>query len=189
MSTEVTDYSGWMHSLPASPTQKDWKQLQQKLNTYAQGSKFIRDGSTVQQVDSNTGKLVRKPVMNVVHKMNPEDKTGIRAQDLRSMIQQAVLTGDRDLLKEVSKYRYYTADKFVSPEEIKKQLDRKKRKRLLVGALVLGGIGSTAGALPFIADRKQGKSHTAKTFQDALALGGLGAAAGVGTAGLIEAMR
>ncbi len=52
-------------------------------------------------------------------------------------------------------------------------------------AMLLGGAGTTAGLLPFIANRKAGYSDQVSTYTDALKLAGIGAAAGVGTAGLI----
>lgn len=35
-------------------------------------------------------------------------------------------------------------------------MDRRKRRRLALTAMLLGGAGTTAGLLPFIANRKSG---------------------------------
>lgn len=64
-------------------------------------------------------------------------------------------------------------------------MDRRRRRRLALTALILGGAGTTAGLLPFIANRKSGYPDQVSTYADALKLAGIGAAAGVGTAGLI----
>lgn len=64
-------------------------------------------------------------------------------------------------------------------------MDRRRRRRLALTAMLLGGAGTTAGLLPFIANRKSGQSDQASTYVDALKLAGIGAAAGIGTAGLI----
>lgn len=68
---------------------------------------------------------------------------------------------------------------------MQKELDRRKRRRLALTALLLGGAGTAAGLLPFIANRKSGYPDQVSTYMDALKLAGIGAAAGVGTAGLI----
>lgn len=64
-------------------------------------------------------------------------------------------------------------------------MDRRRRRRLALTAMLLGGAGTAAGLLPFIANRKSGYPDQASTYTDALKLAGIGAAAGVGTAGLI----
>lgn len=64
-------------------------------------------------------------------------------------------------------------------------MDRRRRRRLALTAMLLGGAGTTAGLLPFIANRKSGYPDQVSTYTDALKLAGIGAAAGVGTAGLI----
>lgn len=64
-------------------------------------------------------------------------------------------------------------------------MDRRRRRRLALTALILGGAGTTAGLLPFIANRRSGYLDQVSTYTDALKLAGIGAAAGVGTAGLI----
>lgn len=64
-------------------------------------------------------------------------------------------------------------------------MDRRRRRRLALTAMLLGGAGTTAGLLPFIANRKSGYSDQFSTYTDALKLAGIGAAAGIGTAGLI----
>lgn len=68
-------------------------------------------------------------------------------------------------------------------------MDRRKRRRLALTALILGGAGTAAGLLPFIANRRSGYPDQASTYTDALKLAGIGAAAGVGAAGLIESFR
>lgn len=68
---------------------------------------------------------------------------------------------------------------------MRKEMDRRRRRRLALTALILGGAGTTAGLLPFIANRKSGYPDQVSTYTDALKLAGIGAAAGVGTAGLI----
>lgn len=68
---------------------------------------------------------------------------------------------------------------------MQKEMDRRKRRRLALTAMLLGGAGTTAGLLPFIANRKSGYPDQVSTYTDALKLAGIGAAAGVGTAGLI----
>jgi hypothetical protein len=55
--------------------------------------------------------------------------------------------------------------------------------------MLLGGVGTAAGLLPFIANRRSGYPDQASTYMDALKLAGIGAAAGIGTAGLIESFR
>lgn len=64
-------------------------------------------------------------------------------------------------------------------------MDRRRRRRLALTAMLLGGAGTAAGLLPFIANRKAGYSDQVSTYTDALKLAGIGAAAGIGTAGLI----
>lgn len=64
-------------------------------------------------------------------------------------------------------------------------MDRRRRRRLALTALILGGAGTTAGLLPFIANKVSGYPDQVSTYKDALKLAGIGAAAGVGTAGLI----
>lgn len=68
-------------------------------------------------------------------------------------------------------------------------MDRRRRRRLALTALILGGAGTTAGLLPFIANKVSGYPDQASTYTDALKLAGIGAAAGVGAAGLIESFR
>lgn len=68
-------------------------------------------------------------------------------------------------------------------------MDRRKRRRLALTALILGGAGTTAGLLPFIANKRSGYPDQVSTYMDALKLAGIGAAAGVGAAGLIESFR
>lgn len=64
-------------------------------------------------------------------------------------------------------------------------MDRRRRRRLALTAMLLGGAGTAAGLLPFIANRKSGYPDQVSTYTDALKLAGIGAAAGIGTAGLI----
>lgn len=64
-------------------------------------------------------------------------------------------------------------------------MDRRRRRRLALTAMLLGGAGTAAGLLPFIANRRSGYPDQVSTYKDALKLAGIGAAAGVGTAGLI----
>lgn len=64
-------------------------------------------------------------------------------------------------------------------------MDRRRRRRLALTAMLLGGVGTAAGLLPFIANRRSGYPDQVSTYKDALKLAGIGAAAGVGTAGLI----
>lgn len=64
-------------------------------------------------------------------------------------------------------------------------MDRRRRRRLALTAMLLGGAGTTAGLLPFIANKRSGYPDQVSTYKDALKLAGIGAAAGVGTAGLI----
>lgn len=64
-------------------------------------------------------------------------------------------------------------------------MDRRRRRRLALTAMLLGGAGTAAGLLPFIANRRSGYPDQASTYTDALKLAGIGAAAGVGAAGLI----
>lgn len=64
-------------------------------------------------------------------------------------------------------------------------MDRRRRRRLALTAMLLGGAGTAAGLLPFIANRRSGYPDQVSTYTDALKLAGIGAAAGVGTAGLI----
>lgn len=64
-------------------------------------------------------------------------------------------------------------------------MDRRRRRRLALTAMLLGGAGTAAGLLPFIANRNSGYPDQVSTYKDALKLAGIGAAAGVGTAGLI----
>lgn len=189
MAQKITDYSGWTYSLPSQPQQKDWKQLQNKLKTYSESSKFLRQGSTIQQYDQKSGKLVRKPIYNVIHTINQDDKHGIKAQDLRDMIRQSVLTGDRQLMNDVSQYRYVTADKFVSQKQRQAQQDRIRRKRILITTLVLGGAGSLLGLVPLISHYKRGESFNKKIVKDSLLAGGLGMAGGIGLTGLIELLK
>lgn len=64
-------------------------------------------------------------------------------------------------------------------------MDRRRRRRLALTAMLLGGVGTAAGLLPFIANRRSGYPDQVSTYTDALKLAGIGAAAGIGTAGLI----
>ena len=51
---------------------------------------------------------------NVVYKETPESSEGLPAEELRQLIQQGVLAGDKKALEEASKYHYYSADRFVT---------------------------------------------------------------------------
>ena len=64
-------------------------------------------------------------------------------------------------------------------------MDRRRRRRLALTAMLLGGAGTAAGLLPFIANKVSGYPDQVSTYTDALKLAGIGAAAGIGTAGLI----
>ena len=64
-------------------------------------------------------------------------------------------------------------------------MDRRRRRRLALTALILGGAGTTAGLLLFIANKVSGYPDQASTYTDALKLACIGAAAGIGTAVII----
>lgn len=187
---KITDYSSWTYQLPKDPAQKDYEKLSSKLKTFVQSSKFLRQGSTVDEYDPQTGKRVKHPVTNVVYKETPESSEGLPAEELRQLIQQGVLAGDKKALEEASKYHYYSADRFVTQKQRQKEEDKKKRTRIILTSLAVGVPAGTALALiPFINARRHGDPITMGRIMDAGKMGLLGLAGGVATAGIIEGTR
>ena len=187
---KITDYSSWTYSLPANASQKDYQKLSSKLKAFVQSSKFLREGSTVDEYDPQTGKRIKRPVTNVVYKETPQSSEGLPAEELRQLIQQGVLEGNKEALEEASKYHYYTADKFISQKQRQKEEDKKRRTRIILTSLAVGVPAGTALALiPFINARKYGDPINVGRVLDAGKMGLLGLGLGVGTAGVIEGIR
>lgn len=193
--TIVTDYNNWTYSLPQDPQQKDYSKLADKLKTYVTSSKFVTQGSTVDQYDPQTGKRIKRPLYDVVYRQNPMSQ-GISAQELRKKIYRAILSKDKNKLQQASKYRFYSARRSLTPAEVarklqqeQKQRQRKKRKRVILTAAVLGGAGASAGLLPFIYARKNGQKFTFGELKKSLKLGAAGVGTGILATGLIQAVR
>ena len=186
----ITDYSSWTYNLPAEATQKDYQKLSSKLKTFVQSSKFLRQGSTVDEYDPQTGKRVKRPISNVVYKQSPDSQQGLPAQELRMLIQQGVMQGDKKALEQASKYHYYTADKFITQKQRQKEEDKRHRKRVLLTALAVGvPTGSLLALVPFINAARMDRQITVGTAMDAGKMGALGLGAGVAVAGLAQAIR
>lgn len=187
--SKVFDYSSWTYNLPAEASQKDYQRLASKLKTFVQSSKFLRQGSTVDQYDPQTGKRIKRPVSNVVYKQNPDDQ-GLPAEELRELIQWGIMHGDKKALQEAAKYHYYQADKFITQKQRAKEQDKKRRTRILLTSLAVGvPAGGALALVPFINAKRMGDPINVRTAIDAGKMGLLGLGAGVGTAGILEALR
>lgn len=182
----IQDYSNWTHQLPSKPTKADWNRLKNKLNTYIGSSKFLRQGSTIDQYDQTTGKRVKVPIKDVLYKKNLGDEYGISAQDLRQNIKAAVRSNDKQALKDVSDYRFYEATKFKTPKQLAAQQDKKRRKRVLISSAILGGGGLMLGLLPIVQAYKEQQPINKRVLGQAAVTGLAGGAAGLITTGLIQ---
>lgn len=191
MPSNITDYTNWTYSLPQNPEQKDYKQLSSKLKSFVGSSKFLREGSTVDQYDPQTGKRIKRPIKNVIYSTSPNG-SGIDAESLRDQINSALINNDYSQLQRLSKYHYYSADTLPSSIDIKQeqqQRQRLRRRRILLQAVAFGGIGSTLGLLPFINRKLKDQPVGLQDVKDSLKLTGAGIAGGLGTAGIIQLMR
>lgn len=190
MANRILDYSKWTYSLPQNPTEKDYAQLASKLKTYVDSPKFLRQGSTVDEYDPQTGKRVKRPITNVIYRQTPGGPQGLSSQELRKKIQQALLTKDKQELEQASKYHYFTANKFQTLKQRRKQQDKDKRKRILLEVLAFGTPAALAGAsVPFITAARFGDPINAGTVIEAAKLGGVGFGAGALGTGLLESLR
>lgn len=194
-STIVTDFNSWTHSLPAGPTEKDYAQLANKLKTYVNSSKFVREGSVIDQYDPQTGKRIKRPITDVVYRQTPMSQ-GISSQQLRRQINMAILSGNKRMLKDVSKYRFYSGRKSrtsaqikQTAQELQKQRQRNRRKRVIITAAILGGAGASLGLIPFIHAKKTGQRFTMKNVIQSAKIGGAGLGTGLLATGLIQAVR
>ena len=192
MPGNVTDYNSWTYSLPPQPTQKDYKQLSTKLKSFVGSSKFLREGSTIDEYDPQTGKRIKRPVHNVTYTQGLHQK-GIPAQTYRRMIYDALNANDYDMMANLANYRYYNADTMPTKadlQKIKQQQRQKKTRRVLFNAAVLGGGGGQAlGILPYVVKIKDRQSIKKQDVIDSLQLTGLGLIGGLTATGLIESMR
>lgn len=187
--SKVFDYSSWTYNLPAEATQKDYQKLSSKLKTFVESSKFLRQGSTVDQYDPQTGKRIKRPVTNVVYKQHPDDQ-GLPSQELRELIQWGIMQKDKKALQEASKYHYYEADKFITQKERLKEQDKKRRKRILLTSLLVGlPAGGALAIVPFLDAKRMDKPINVGTAMDAGKMALLGLGTGVGAAGLMEMIR
>ena len=190
MGSQITDYSSWTYNLPAEASQKDYEKLSSKLKTFVQSSKFLRQGSTVDEYDPQTGKRVKRPVSNVIYKETPESTEGLPAEELRELIQKGIMEQDKKALEEASKYHYYTADRFVTEKQKAKEQDKRRRKRIILTSLAVGVPAGSALALAHIINaRKMGDPITVGKVVDAAKLGALGLGGGVLAAGIAESLR
>ena len=187
---KITDYSSWTYQLPADASQKDYEKLSSKLKTFVESSKFLRQGSTVDEYDPQTGKRVKRPVTNVVYKETPQASQGLPAQELRELIQRGIMENDKKALQEASKYHYYSADKFITQKERQKEEDKKARTRIILTSLAAGvPMGTALALVPFINARRNGDPFTVGKVIDSAKMGLLGFGGGVAVAGLMEGMR
>ena len=187
---KITDYSSFAYQLPQQPTDKDYEKLSSKLKTFVQSSKFLREGSTIDQYDPETGKRVKRPVSNVVYKESPQDQEGLPAQQLRQLINRGVRQQDRKALQQASKYQFYSADKFITQKERAKEDDKKKRKRIILTSLALGvPLGAVLSTVPFSNARLMNEELTPQHYTNAAKLAALGLLIGTGTTALIEGTR
>ena len=186
---KITDYSSWTYQLPAQATQKDYEKLSSKLKTFVQSSKFLRQGSTVDEYDPQTGKRIKRPVVNVVYKQHPDDQ-GLPSQELRELIQWGIMQKDKKALQEASKYHYYTADKFITEKQRLKEEDKRRRKRILLTTLAVGvPAGGLLALVPFIDAARMDRPINVGTAMDAGKMGLLGLSTGVAAAGISETLR
>lgn len=186
----ITDYSSFVYQLPVEPTDKDYQKLSSKLKTFVQSPKFLRQGSTIDQYDPQTGKRIKRPISNVVYKQSPYDQEGLPAQELRQLINKAVRENDKNALQQASKYQFFSADRFISQKERLKEEDKKKRKRILLMSLILGvPIGAGLATVPFSNAKLMGDKVQTRHYVDSAKLAVLGFLLGTGTAGLIEGTR
>lgn len=193
--TIITDYNNWTHSLPQNPQQKDYNKLADKLKTYVTSSKFVSQGDTVDQYDPQTGKRVKRPIYDVVYRQNPMS-TGISAQQLRKKIYRAILSKDKKKLEQASKYRFYSARRALTQAELKnriqeeqRQRQRAKRKRTILTASALGGLGASLGLIPFIHAKKNGQKFTVAQLKRSLKMGAAGVGTGLLATGLVQSIK
>lgn len=187
---KITDYSSFAYQLPQQPTDKDYEKLSSKLKTFVQSSKFLREGSTIDQYDPETGKRVKRPISNVVYKESPQTPQGLPAQQLRELISRGVRQQDRKALQQASKYQFYSADKFITQKERMKEEDKAKRKRIILMSLALGiPLGAGLATVPFSNAKLMNNPVTAKHYIDAAKMAALGLLVGTGATALIEGTR
>lgn len=192
MPGNVTDYNSWTYSLPPQPTQKDYKQLSTKLKSFVGSSKFLREGSTIDEYDPQTGKRIKRPVHNVTYTQGLHQK-GIPAQTYRRMVYDALNANDYDMMANLANYRYYNADTMPTKsdlQKIKQQQRQKKTRRVLFNAAVLAGGGGLAlGILPYVVKIKNNQKIKRQDIVNSAKLTGLGIGAGLTLTGLMESMR
>lgn len=189
-SPKITDYSSFTYQLPQEATDKDYQKLSSKLKTFVQSSKFLRQGSTVDEYDPETGKRVKRPVSNVVYKESPQAQEGLPAQELRQLINRGIRENDREALQQASKYQFYSADRFITQKERMKQEDKDKRKRIILWSLALGlPLGAGLAVTPFTHAKFMGNKIEPGHYINAAKMAVFGLLAGAGAAGLIEGSR
>lgn len=192
MPGNVTDYNSWTYSLPPQPTQKDYKQLSTKLKSFVGSSKFLREGSTIDEYDPQTGKRIKRPVHNVTYTQGLHQK-GIPAQTYRRMVYDALNANDYDMMANLANYRYYNADTMPTKadlQKIKQQQRQKKTRRVLFNtALLAGGGGLALGILPYVVKIKNNQKIKKQDIVNSAKLAGLGIGAGLTLTGLMESMR
>ena len=190
MPDRVLDYAKWTYELPQNPSQKDYSQLSTKLKSYVESPKFLRQGSTIDQYDPQTGKRIKRPITNVIYRQRPGEKNGIPSQQLRALIYKALAKKDKAGLQRASKYHYFTANKFLTQKQKRARQDKERRKRVLLEVLAFGApTAVAAGSLPFISAKLYGDPINADTAIKAGKLGAAGFGIGVLGAGLLESMR
>ena len=187
---KITDYSSFTYQLPSEATDKDYQKLSSKLKTFVQSPKFLRQGSTIDEYDPETGKRVKRPVSNVVYKESPNAEEGLPAEELRQLINRGIRENDRKALQQASKYQFYSADKFVTQKERMKEEDKAKRKRIILMSLALGiPLGAGLATVPFSNAKLMNKDITIKSYIDAAKMAALGLLIGTGATGIIEGTR
>lgn len=187
---KITDYSSFAYQLPQQPTDKDYEKLSSKLKTFVQSPKFLRQGSTIDEYDPQTGKRVKRPISNVVYKESPEDQEGLPAQQLRELINRGIRENDKKALQHASKYQFYSADRFITQKQRMKEEDKNKRKRILLTSLALGlPLGALLATVPFSNAKRMGDEVSAKHYMDSIKLAALGLLLGTGTTAVIEGTR
>lgn len=186
----ITDYSSFVYQLPETATDKDYQKLSSKLKTFVQSSKFLRQGSTVDEYDPQTGKRIKRPISNVIYKESPKAKKGIPAQKLRILINKGIRQNDRKALQRAARYQFFSADRFLTQKQRLQLEDKDKRKRVLLTSLAFGiPFGAGLATVPFLDAKLMHSPIDAKHYVDAAKLAALGLLLGTGTAAMIEGIR
>lgn len=185
----IEDYSNFQYTLGKRPTKKEWEKLQRKLTTYVDSNKFLRQGSTVDQYDQVTGKRVKRPIYNVTYKKDFYDQQGIPAQIYRNQLKLALKNKNKKAIRNLLQYDTYAADKFVTLKQQQQLADKKRRGRILLTSVLLGGTGALLGIVPYIEAKKEGRQKDPNTIRQIINAAGIGAGLGITTTGLIELFR